>query len=155
MAHHLVFGPRDLFSFLESWTGRSCMCACAETGFLHKSWGREAATELVPRVLEHSGPQFLCRNGLKLRDMAYIHTSIYQDLGNHYCKLWAWALVKMFFPTFQVRVVRFYVSCRSPSSPSPRLRPSSPPSSPPSFLVPDLNHEHPRQVFPAGPQPRP
>ena len=50
-----------------------------------------------------------------------------------------------FFPTCQVRVVRFYVSCRSSSS--------SPPS--PPCLLPDLNHDHPRPVFAAGPQPRP
>ena len=50
----------------------------------------------------------------------------------------------MFFPTCQVRVVRFYVSCRSSSSPP------SPPC-----LLPDLNHDHPRPVFAAGPQPRP
>ena len=50
------------------------------------------------------------------------------------------------FPTCQVRVVRFYVSCRSSSS-------SSPPS--PPCLLPDLNHDHPRPVFAAGPQPRP
>ena len=49
------------------------------------------------------------------------------------------------FPTCQVRVVRFYVSCRSSSS--------SPPS--PPCLLPDLNHDHPRPVFAAGLQPRP
>ena len=46
----------------------------------------------------------------------------------------------LFFPTCQVRVVRFYVSGLVLSS-SPLL------------LL--LNHEHPRPVFPAGPQPRP
>ena len=40
------------------------------------------------------------------------------------------------------KVIRFYVSCRSSFSSS-----SSPP--------PDLNHDHPRPVFAAGPQPRP
>ena len=49
------------------------------------------------------------------------------------------------FPTCQVRVVRFYISCRSSSS--------SPPS--PPCLLPDLNHNQPRPVFAAGPQPRP
>ena len=67
-----------------------------------------------------------------------------------------------------MRVVRFYVSCRLPS-----FLPSFLPSSLPSFFLvfqccrtsttiihakcslPDLNHDHPRQVFPAGPQPRP
>ena len=105
----------------------------------------------------------------------------------------------MFFPTCQVRVVRFYVSCllllpRPPlllllsssssssslsslsslsSSRCPR-RPRCPPR-PPAQLrlaihsvrcrnstttihaqcsLPDLNHGHPRPVFPAGPQPR-
>ena len=50
----------------------------------------------------------------------------------------------MFFPTCQVRVVRFYVSWLPPSAAFCRLPPP-----------PDLNHDHPRQVFPAGPQPRP
>ena len=103
-----------------------------------------------------------------------------------------------FFPTCQVRVVRFYVSCLLLSSSPPLLLSSSPPllssprllSSPPppaqprpsthSVLcrtstttihssvpcrtstttisaqcsLPDLNHDHPRSVFPAGPQPR-
>ena len=83
-----------------------------------------------------------------------------------------------FFPTCQVRVVRFYVSCCASSSPPP-----SPPPSPrrrtstttihaqcslpdlnhdqprPVFdaqcSLPDLNHDHPRPVLAAGPQPRP
>ena len=98
-----------------------------------------------------------------------------------------------FFPTCQVRVVRFYVSCLLlPRPPPPPPRPP-----PPLLLVllvllvvlvvfvvlvvlvqlrpaihsvlcrtstttihaqcslPDLNHDHPRPVFPAGPQPRP
>ena len=45
------------------------------------------------------------------------------------------------FPTLQVRVVRFYVSCRPPSSP--------PPPPPPG-----LNHKCRMAVFPTGPQPR-
>ena len=57
------------------------------------------------------------------------------------------------FPTCQVRVVRFYVSWLPPAA-SCRLLPS-----PAAFRrlppPPDLNHDHPRQVFPAGPQPRP
>ena len=102
-----------------------------------------------------------------------------------------------FFPTCQVRVVRFYVSCfllvllvllvlvlllllpllvlllllllSSLLLSSPRLLSSSPlvVSSPPApcrtstttihaqCALPDLNHDHPRPVFPAGPQPRP
>ena len=44
----------------------------------------------------------------------------------------------------EVRVVRFYVSCLLLSSSS---------SSSPLLLL--LNHNHPRPVFPAGPQPRP
>ena len=86
-----------------------------------------------------------------------------------------------FFPTCQVRVVRFYVSCLLLLS-SPPLLSSSPLllSSPPApcrtstttihaqCALPDLNHDHhrpvfpaglnreyPRPVFPAGPQPRP
>ena len=72
------------------------------------------------------------------------------------------------FPTCQVRVVRFYVSCllllSSPlllisSPPPPPRRPPRPPR-PTATLdaqwsLSDLNHDHPRPVFPAGPQPRP
>ena len=108
-------------------------------------------------------------------------------------------LLPCFFPTCQVRVVRFYVSCllllssspllsspllllllnrdpRSvcPAGPQPRPSTLSVPcrtsttTSPPSVpcrtstasipaqcSLPDLNHDHPRPVFPAGPQPRP
>ena len=68
-----------------------------------------------------------------------------------YCRL---------FPTCQVRVVRFYVSClvlllvllllslSSSSSCSTATRD-------PQCSLSDLNHDHPRPVFPAGPQPRP
>ena len=66
----------------------------------------------------------------------------------------------LFFPTCQVRVVRFYVSCRASSSPPP-----SPPPSPrrrtstttihAQCSLPDLNHDQPRPVFAARPQPRP
>ena len=84
------------------------------------------------------------------------------------------------FPTCQVRVVRFYVSCLLLLSSSPLLLSSPPPAQPRSTLLllnrrstlsvpcrtstttihaqcalPDLNHDHPRPVFPAGPQPRP
>ena len=71
----------------------------------------------------------------------------------------------LFFPTCQVRVVRFYVSCLLLSSSPP---PAQPRPSTHSVLcrtstttihaqcsLPDLNHDHPRPVFPAGPQPRP
>ena len=51
----------------------------------------------------------------------------------------------VFSPTCQVRVVRFYVSWLPP--PSAAFCRLPPP--------PDLNHDHPRQVIPAGPQPRP
>ena len=86
----------------------------------------------------------------------------------------------IFFPTCQVRVVRFYVSClllppaSSSSSSSSPPRPPRPPCHPcrpcrprrprrprptatrdPQCFLPDLNHDHPRPVFPAGPQPRP
>ena len=54
----------------------------------------------------------------------------------------------LFFPTCQVRVVRFYVSLISSSSFS-----SAGPQ--PQCSLSDLNHDHPRPVFPAGPQPRP
>ena len=87
-----------------------------------------------------------------------------------------------FFPTCQVRVVRFYVNSRSfsssasssspdlnyddhsrvfaagpqprPSTPSVRCRTSTT-TSHAQCSLPDLNHDHPRPVFAAGPQPRP
>ena len=74
------------------------------------------------------------------------------------------------FPTCQVRVVRFYVSClllllllllssssssSSPPPPRPPRRPCSTATRDPQCSLPDLNHDHPRPVFPAGPQPRP
>ena len=84
-----------------------------------------------------------------------------------------------YFPTCQVRVVRFYVSCLLLSSPllllllnrdprsvcpaGPQPRPStlsvpcrtSTTTIPAQCSLPDLNREYPRPVFPAGPQPRP
>ena len=83
-----------------------------------------------------------------------------------------WMVVYQFFPTCQVRVVRFYVSCLLLLlSSSPLLLSSSSCStatldaqwSLPDLnhdhhrqcSLPDLNHDHPRPVFPAGPQPRP
>ena len=89
-------------------------------------------------------------------------------------------LVSRFFPTCQVRVVRFYVSClllssspllllllnrdprRTVFSVGPQPRPSTPSvpcrtsttTIPAQCSLPDLNHDHPRPVFPAGPQPR-
>ena len=76
-----------------------------------------------------------------------------------------WDQKTMFFPTCQVRVVRFYVSCllllSSPlliSSP-PRRPPRRPPpptaTRDPQCSLSDLNHDHPRTVFSVGPQPRP
>ena len=86
----------------------------------------------------------------------------------------------IYFPTCQVRVVRFYVSClllssspllllllnrdprRTVFSVGPQPRPSTPSvpcrtsttTIPAQCSLPDLNHDHPRPVFPAGPQPR-
>ena len=86
-----------------------------------------------------------------------------------------------FFPTCQVRVVRFYLSCLLllllSSSSLLLLSSSSSSRCPPPLVVllvslssssscstatrdpqcslPDLNHDHPRPVFPAGPQPGP
>ena len=53
-----------------------------------------------------------------------------------------------FFPTCQVRVVRFYVSCRFSSPP----RRTSTTMITPECSLPDLNHDHQRPVFAAGPQ---
>ena len=93
-----------------------------------------------------------------------------------------WAVLSWWFPTCQVRVVRFYVNSRSfssfssssspdlnyddhsrvfaagpqprPSTPSVRCRTSTT-TSHAQCSLPDLNHDHPRPVFAAGPQPRP
>ena len=96
--------------------------------------------------------------------------------------------LKHFFPTCQVRVVRFYQSCLLPPACLPAFRSCLPllPSASASCLLlvllvllvqlrsaihsvscrtstttipaqcslPDVNHDHPRPVFPAGPQPR-
>ena len=74
----------------------------------------------------------------------------------------------MYFPTCQVRVVRFYVSwllvlllllllllLLRLLLPRPPRRPCSTATRDPQCSLPDLNHDHPRPVFPAGPQPRP
>ena len=58
-----------------------------------------------------------------------------------------------FFPTCQVRVVRFYQSCPSPCPPSSPRRTSTS-AIHPQCLLPDLNHDHMLAVFAAGPQPR-
>ena len=68
-------------------------------------------------------------------------------------------LFAIFFPTCQVRVVRFYVSWLPPAA-SCRLLPPSAAfrllrTSTAKCSLPDLNRENPRPVFPAGPQPRP
>ena len=71
-----------------------------------------------------------------------------------------------FFPTCQVRVVRFYVSCLLLLLPRPPLLLLLVVllvllvllllhCDPCQCALPDLNHDHPRPVFPAGPQPRP
>ena len=74
----------------------------------------------------------------------YMNIYIYIKCDSFFC----------FFPTCQVRVVRFYVSCLLLSS-SPLLL-SSPPllsSSPLLLLL--LNRDPRRTVFSVGPQPRP
>ena len=89
-------------------------------------------------------------------------------------------MIRTCFPTCQVRVVRFYVSClllssspllllllnrdprRTVFSVGPQPRPSTPSvpcrtsttTIPAQCSLPDLNHDHPRPVFPARPQPR-
>ena len=59
----------------------------------------------------------------------------------------------VFFPTCQVRVARFYVSWLPPSAAFRLLRTSTT-TIHAKCSLPDLNRENPRQVFPAGPQPR-
>ena len=97
-----------------------------------------------------------------------------------FLKKWCYFQTLHFFPTCQVRVVRFYVSClllssspllllllnrdprRTVFSVGPQPRPSTPSvpcrtsttTIPAQCSLPDLNHDHPRPVFPAGPQPR-
>ena len=62
----------------------------------------------------------------------------------------------LFFPTCQVRVVRFYVSCLLLlSSPPPRRPPRPTATRDPQCSLSDLNHDDSRPVCPAGPQPRP
>ena len=75
------------------------------------------------------------------------------DKSNQQClELIALSGISLFFPTCQVRVVRFYVS---PIFLPSFLRPFLPsPPRPPRPPPPDLNHDHPRPVFPAGPRPR-
>ena len=114
-------------------------------------------------------------SGKQLGTIVYPQTNrtiVYQDCS------WTTPLKNclsdVFFPTCQVRVVRFYISCLPrppPHLPPPPPRPPRPPRHPcrprpprpprptairdPHCSVPDLNHDHPRPVFPAGPQPRP
>ena len=80
-----------------------------------------------------------------------------------------WDRLRSLFPTCQVRVVRFYVSSLVLllllSSPPPlvvllllslsSLSSCSTATRDPQCSLSDLNHDHPRPVFPAGPQPRP
>ena len=62
----------------------------------------------------------------------------------------------LYFPTCQVRVVRFYVSCLLLLSSPPLLSSScSTATLDAQWSLSDLNHDHPRPVFPAGPEPRP
>ena len=105
----------------------------------------------LPRAAP-KGPVLLGAAGVPLR---WLYHGILPMLG--YMRMQK----NMFFPTCQVRVVRFYVSClvllllvlvlsSSSSSSSSNCDPRSTVCS-----LPDLNHDHPRPVFPAGPQPRP
>ena len=83
-----------------------------------------------------------------------METPIYQMISDKQC----------FFPTCQVRVVRFYVSCLVLLLSSPPLvvlllslssSSCSTATRDPQCSLSDLNHDHPRPVCPAGPQPRP
>ena len=76
------------------------------------------------------------------------------------CQNSEWCILGVFsgfFPTCQVRVVRFYVSCRSSFSSLLLLAfcRTSTTTIHAQCSLPDLNHDHPRPVFAAGPQPRP
>ena len=75
---------------------------------------------------------------------------------HHFKLIWLQRVAMFFPPTCQVRVVRVYVSCLllSSSSPPPPAQPR-PSTHHAQCSLPDLNHDHPRPVFPAGPQPRP
>ena len=78
-------------------------------------------------------------------------TIVYWDNQKYMCvTAYSVNIEYVFFPTCQVRVVRFYQSCRLLLPPPP-----PPPPSPRLLLPPDLNYSHPRQVLAAGPQPRP
>ena len=84
-----------------------------------------------------------------LKQKNELYKLLYDNYSNIYCRTPPSKKTKIdmqlitnlvgivFFPTCQVRVVRFYVSCL-----------------PLPLLLPSLNREHPRPVFPAGPQPR-
>ena len=108
----------------------------------------------LPRAAP-KGPVLLGAAGVPLR---WLYHGILPMLG--YMRMQK----NMFFPTCQVRVVRFYVSCLVLlllvlvlllSSPPPRRPPRPTATRDPQCSLPDLNHDHPRPVFPAGPQPRP
>ena len=112
-------------------------------------------------------------DGLPIKWLCLMGSLIFDGLPIK-CHLNRWL-----FPTCQVRVVRFYVSClllsssplllllnrdprRTVFSVGPQPRPSTPSvpcrtsttTIPAQCSLPDLNHDHPRPVFPAGPQPR-
>ena len=76
-----------------------------------------------------------------------------QEAAAKKCVFW-------WFPTCQVRVVRFYVNSRASSFSSFSFSASPPPprtsttTSHAQCSLPDLNHDQPRPVFAAGPQPR-
>ena len=119
------------------------------------------------------------------RSISEVRKFLRHTKANIYGNLWLIhgenSFIFEFFPTCQVRVVRFYVSClllssspllllllnRDPRhtvfSVGPQPRPSthsvlcrtSTTTIPAQCSLPDLNHDHPRPVFPAGPQPRP
>ena len=95
----------------------------------------------------------------------YYNFILYHIMLYHYVSIRYVKLLYSFFPTCQVRVVRFYQSCSPPPPPPPPSPPRPPPRSPdPSghcrtstassrSQLPDLNRELQISVGTAGPQP--
>ena len=146
----------------------SAEIVCKETVKLRISESSSART--VQSVKKHTHSLTICSVNAKVHSPSsqIEQTILFPDVS--------------YFPTCQVRVVRFYVNSRSfssfssssspdlnyddhsrvfaagpqprPATPSVRCRTSTT-TSHAQCSLPDLNHDHPRPVFAAGPQPRP